>query len=51
MEYENPQQFDKDKGYLNLPYFTVWRKSTKHQKKIIWAPHHSIDEEGEWIVI
>lgn len=29
MEYENPQQFDKDKGYLNLPYFTVWRKSTK----------------------
>lgn len=29
MEYENPQQFDKDKGYLNLPYFTIWRKSTK----------------------
>lgn len=26
----------------------VWRKSTKHQKKIIWAPHHSIDEEGEF---
>lgn len=28
MQFENPQQFDTANGYLNFPYFTIWRNKT-----------------------
>lgn len=28
MRYENPVKYDEIKGYLNLPYFTMWRSKT-----------------------
>jgi hypothetical protein len=28
LKFQNPLQFNEKKGYLNLPYFTMWRSST-----------------------
>lgn len=39
-KFQTPAQFDEQKGYLNFPYFTMWRTGTSPEANIRVSPAH-----------